>query len=171
MLRPQYTRRPFELMLIGPPLSGKRTLSRQFLKCRDVFFSISNVAENVPKRQIPRVDYILIMVDMTNRECLNVLAMALSQIKSTYLTHKLAVVVTKADIPNRWSIEKSEIEQMIAPYTDLQLFYINLTNATEKKAIADQITRLIKINTLQYQNLDIDYIKSQEFYAEDPEQE
>lgn len=32
---------------------------------------------------------------MTDRECLNVLSMALSQIKCTYLTHKLAVVVTK----------------------------------------------------------------------------
>ncbi|KAI9245397.1 hypothetical protein EDC94DRAFT_628439 [Helicostylum pulchrum] len=168
MLRPQYTRRPFEIMLIGPPLSGKRTLSRQFLKCRDVFFSI-NVAEKVPRRQIPRVDYILVMIDMTNRECLNVLSMALSQIKATYLTHKLAVVVTKADIPNRWCIEKLEIEKMVAPYTDLQLFYINLTNQVEKKAIVDQITRLIKINTLQYQNLDIDYIKSQEFYAEEQE--
>ncbi|KAG2230889.1 hypothetical protein INT48_003338 [Thamnidium elegans] len=126
MLRPQYTRRPFEIMLIGPSLSGKKTLSRQFLKCRDVFFSI-NIAESVPKRQIPRVDYILIMVDMTNRECLNVLCLALSQIKATYLTHKLAIVITKADMPNRWSMEKTEIEQLVAPYTDLQLFYINLT--------------------------------------------
>jgi hypothetical protein len=37
----------------------------------------------------------------------------------------------------------------------------------ERKIIVDQITRLIKINTLQFQNVDIEYIKSQEYFPEE----
>lgn len=60
-----------------------------------LFFLNSNVAESIPKRTIPRTDYVLIMVDMTNRDCLNFLSQVLSQIEPSYLTHKLAVVLTK----------------------------------------------------------------------------
>ncbi|KAI9331979.1 hypothetical protein BD770DRAFT_403342 [Pilaira anomala] len=67
------------------------------------------------------------MVDMTNRDCLNFLSQVLCQIEPSYLTHKLAVVLTKVDMPKKWNMEKQEVHKLVAPYKDLQLFYVNLT--------------------------------------------
>lgn len=67
-------------------------------------------------------------------------------------------------MPEYWTMSKRDIETIIQPFPSIQMFHVNLTNHSERKAITEQITRLVQINTLQFSNLDIDYIKSHEFY-------
>lgn len=67
------------------------------------------------------------------------------------------------DIPERWAFEKSDIEALMEVYSGLDVFYVNLDDRKDRKATVDQITQLIKIETLQYKHIDTDYIKSQEF--------
>ncbi|KAG2195174.1 hypothetical protein INT47_006456 [Mucor saturninus] len=131
MLRPQYTRRPFELMLIGPTFSGKQTLAKELLQCRQVFFQV-NTATEIPQHELPRVDYILIMVDMVNRYSLVLLEEALNRMTSKYLTHHLAIVVSKVDIPEKWNISKNELHTLLQPFPDVQLFYANLESIREE---------------------------------------
>ncbi|KAI7895166.1 uncharacterized protein EV154DRAFT_496107 [Mucor mucedo] len=151
-------------MLIGPTFSGKQTLAKELLQCRQVFFQV-NTATEIPQHELPRVDYILIMVDMVNRYSLDLLEEALNRMTSKYITHHLAIVVSKVDIPEKWNISKNELHTLLQPFPDVQLFYANLESQSERRTISEQITRLVQLTTLQYRNLDTDYVKSYEFYC------
>ncbi|KAI9247636.1 hypothetical protein BY458DRAFT_527091 [Sporodiniella umbellata] len=159
MLRPTYTRRPFQILLVGPTSVGKRTLATQLLKCRDVFYSI-NVAESLPKKTLDRIDYILVLVDMTNANSLVLANRILEQVSPKYLSAKLAVVATKTDAIHSWTFEKAEMESIVRSFYDIHIFYANLTNTIECKTVCDQISRLIKINTLQYSGLNSLWLKT-----------
>ncbi|CAO3696227.1 unnamed protein product [Rhizopus microsporus] len=159
MLRPTYTRRPFHILLIGPPASGKRSLAKELLKSRHVFYSM-NIAESLPKRNLDRIDYILIFVDMTNTNSLLLMNQLLENISPKYLSTKVIIVVTKVDLTASWAFEYSELDSIVQLFHDLQIFRVNLTNDLQRKLTCEQITRLIKISTLQYENLNSYILKT-----------
>ncbi|KAI9311174.1 hypothetical protein BX666DRAFT_1068594 [Dichotomocladium elegans] len=138
ILRPQSTKRPIEILLIGPAGSGKRTLAKQLLKCREVFFSI-NTAEKLPVnvfRSLNYLDYVLVLVDMTNKASLQTLEQTLQHATAHYLYTKCAVVITKVDLEDQWSLSEEDIAKMIHNYTpDLQRFHVNLNRAQPERCI------------------------------------
>ncbi|KAI8978577.1 hypothetical protein BDB01DRAFT_263652 [Pilobolus umbonatus] len=163
MLRPIYTRRPFELLIVGPPFSGKRTLSEQLLKNKDVYVKI-NVADTLPNRHLDRVDYVIIMVDMTNLSSKTLLYQLLNTLTPSYLSTKVSVVVTKVDKCDYYVFEKEEIRQWVESYFDIPLFYVNLNIMTEKRLMSEQLMRVIQINTLQHSNINTLFIRSIEVF-------
>ncbi|KAI8644904.1 hypothetical protein BD408DRAFT_412685 [Parasitella parasitica] len=151
MLKPQYTRRPFNILLIGPPLSGKRTLATQLLKTKDVFYKI-HTAESIPTKPLSRIDFVFIMVDMTQSYSLTLLNQLLQQMQDRFLVTKTTVLVTKMDKRNRWQFEVEQVQDSIKSVFDVPVFYVNFTNELEKRKIVDQLSRLVKTSTLQYKN-------------------
>ncbi|CAO3691266.1 unnamed protein product [Rhizopus stolonifer] len=126
MLRPALSRRPFNLLLVGPPASGKRTLASSLLKNRNVFYSI-NVAESLPKKALKRVDFIILFVDMTNANSLVLINQLLEHMSPKFLSTKVTIVATKADLTQSWSFESTELESIVKAFYDLHIFYANLT--------------------------------------------
>ncbi|EPB82532.1 hypothetical protein HMPREF1544_10741 [Mucor circinelloides 1006PhL] len=152
MLKPQYTRRPFNVLLIGPALSGKRTLATQLLKSSDVFYKIFT-AESVPKKPLARMDYVVVMVDMTQAYSLTLLDQALHHMQDRFLTNKMAVMVTKMDKRGKWQFEVERVQELVASIFDVHVFYVNFLNELEKKRTTDQLSKSIKTNTLQYRHV------------------
>ncbi|KAG2209383.1 hypothetical protein INT46_009515 [Mucor plumbeus] len=163
MLKPQYTRRSFNVLLIGPALSGKRTLASQLLRAKDVFYKIYTV-ESLPKKPLARIDYVLITVDMTQLHSLTILKALTQHMKDRFLTNKMAVVVTKMDKRGKWQFEVEEIQKSVESIFDVHVFYVNFLNELEKKRISDQLSRLIKTNTLQYKNVCTTLLNSVQVY-------
>ncbi|KAI8975712.1 hypothetical protein BDF20DRAFT_914583 [Mycotypha africana] len=159
MLRPQYTRRPFEVLVIGPKNSGKNTITTQLLKTADVFYSV-NTADNIPKLALNRIDFILILVDMTQSYSLSLLNTVLQHLTPEYILNKTAIVATKADLPRSWQLEREDIDIMVKSYFDLPILFVNLTNEIEKKRTSEKISNMIKLSTLQYKNVSSTLIKS-----------
>ncbi|KAI7882953.1 hypothetical protein K492DRAFT_205801 [Lichtheimia hyalospora FSU 10163] len=167
MLRPIYTQRAVQVLLLGPPLSGKRTLATQLLKCPSVYFSIST-AENLSKNPmdvIERIDYILFMLDMTNRTSLTIFEEALQQIPAVYLYNKCGIVFTRVDAVKYWTITENDVTTLTDKYTaGLPRFRVNLEDENQRSRICDQITRTIKITALQQKNVSSLLLKSLEHY-------
>lgn len=67
------------------------------------------------------------------------------------------------DIPEKWAFGKEDIEMLLSQFSGFDVFYVNLDDLTDRKAAVEQITTLIKIETLQYNNVDTDFIKAQEY--------
>ncbi|KAI8066232.1 uncharacterized protein B0P05DRAFT_589825 [Gilbertella persicaria] len=170
MLRPQYTRRPFELMILGRPNSGKRTLSDQLLKVKDVFFSI-NIAEDVPQRDLDRIDYVLILVDLTQEESLWLLDQSLHQMNARFLVKKSSVVVTKFDKLKSREIDIEQVKSVVTSFFDVPLFYVNLSNQIEKTRLCYQLTRKIKTETLQLKQINTSLLRCLEIYDSTDEEE
>ncbi|KAK4512186.1 uncharacterized protein ATC70_013429 [Mucor velutinosus] len=152
MLKPQYTRRPFNVLLIGPALSGKRTLATQLLKSTDVFYKVFT-AESIPKKPLARMDYVVVTVDMTQSYSLTLLDQSLHCMQDRFLTNKMAVVVTKMDKRGKWQFEVERVQEMLASIFNVHVLHVNFLNEVEKKRITDQLSRLIKTNTLQYRHV------------------
>ncbi|KAI7857836.1 hypothetical protein BDC45DRAFT_343641 [Circinella umbellata] len=131
ILRPQYTQRPIEVLLVGPANSGKRTIADQLISCRDTFISIST-NEELPKNAfevLGHVDFIFFVLDMTNKESLVVFEKALEHTAPEYLVNRCAVLITKIDRLQKSLIVESRVQFIIDRYTpDMQLFRCNLTN-------------------------------------------
>ncbi|KAI9482886.1 MAG: hypothetical protein EXX96DRAFT_555975 [Benjaminiella poitrasii] len=170
MLRPQYTRKPFEILLIGPGNAGKRTLAAQLLKTRDVFYSI-RIAEKLPRKDLDHVDFIFIVVDMTQVVSLDLLEQILKRVNTSYLANKTAVITTKMDMMRFWQIELESIQKLIEIYLALHLFYANLKNPLENSRVCGQLSRLVKASTSQYRNVDLALLKTVQVYNMDTEEE
>lgn len=56
----------------------------------------SFTAESVPKKPLARMDYVVVMVDMTQAYSLTLLDQALHHMQDRFLTNKMAVMVTKS---------------------------------------------------------------------------
>lgn len=67
------------------------------------------------------------------------------------------------DLPEKWAFGKEDIEELLSQFSGFDVFYVNLDDFTDRKAAVEQITKLIKIETLQYKNVDMDFIKAQEY--------
>lgn len=67
------------------------------------------------------------------------------------------------DIPENWAFSKENVEELLSQFSGFDVFYVNLDDLTDRKAAVEQITKLIKIETLQYKNVDMDFIKAQEY--------
>ncbi|KAI8371093.1 hypothetical protein BD560DRAFT_396066 [Blakeslea trispora] len=166
MLRPQYTRRPFELMILGRPGAGKRTLSDQFLRVKDVFFSI-NIAEDIPEISVDRIDYILILIDLTQEDSMRLLDQALQRMDVRFLAKKLSIVVTKMDQLRQKEISIHQIQSTVQSYFDIPIFYVNLTRHLEKTRLCQQLSQLIKTNTLQSRHVSTSILKCIDLYDSD----
>ncbi|KAJ8655889.1 hypothetical protein O0I10_008328 [Lichtheimia ornata] len=167
MLRPIYTQRAVQVLLLGPSLSGKRTLASELLKCPSAYFSIST-AENLSKNPmdvIDRIDYILFMLDMTNRNSLTIFHEALKQIPAAYLYNKCGIVFTRVDAVKFWTISEKDVTQLTDKYTvGLPRFRVNLEDENQRSRICDQIARAIKIAALQQKNVSGLLLRSLEHY-------
>ncbi|KAL1930312.1 hypothetical protein VTP01DRAFT_10474 [Rhizomucor pusillus] len=166
MLRPLYTQRATEVLIIGPTASGKRTVAKQLIKSRDVYLSVST-AESMPRDiflHVPHVDFILFMVDMTNKESLTTLERALQTIEPTYGYSKCAVVVSKVDSVQTWAFEFDSVKNLLTEYNDIPLFHVNLKDEPERRDVCSQITRTIRISALQQKDVDPLLLKSLEHY-------
>ncbi|KAI9018576.1 hypothetical protein CLU79DRAFT_837163 [Phycomyces nitens] len=155
MLRPLYTHKPTELLLIGPPSSGKRTLARQLMRCTNVFFSI-NVAENFSiesLESIPSIDHVIIIVDTTNGTSLQLLEQALQGLSPRHLAFQCCVVVTKVDQAGLAVIDTIEISACVERYSEAQIFHVNLKDERERRKVCEQLARLVRINTLQQKGI------------------
>ncbi|KAF1801068.1 hypothetical protein V8B55DRAFT_1530136 [Mucor lusitanicus] len=166
MLKPQYTRRPFNVLLIGPALSGKRTLAAQLLKSTDVFYKVFT-AESIPKKPPARIDYVVITVDMTQSYSLALLDQALQSMQDRFLTNKTAIVVTKMDQRGRWQFEVERVQEAAASVFQVHVLYVNFLNELEKRRITDQLSRLIKTNTLQYRHVCTPLLNTVQVYSAD----
>ncbi|KAI8372937.1 uncharacterized protein BYT42DRAFT_578663 [Radiomyces spectabilis] len=155
MLRPLYTQRSTDVLLVGPPLSGKRTLAKQLLKCSDAYFS-THIAETFTRQldsQVGRIDYVLILVDVTNSNSLMVLRETLQRMDPAYLTYKCAIVVTKVDKRRLWAFDEHDLTVLADSYSHLQLFHVNLEDDDTRKSVCDQLGRIIRISTLQQKDV------------------
>ncbi|KAL9540813.1 hypothetical protein MBANPS3_009474 [Mucor bainieri] len=166
MLKPQYTRRPFNVLLVGPAFSGKRTLATQLLKSTDVFYKILT-AESIPTKRLDRIDYVVVMVDMTQSYSLTLLDQLLHRMQDRFLTNKMAAVVTKMDKRGKWQFEMEQVHDMLAATFPVHVLHVNLVNALEKRRITDQLSRLIKTNTLQYRHVCTPLLNTVQVYNPD----
>ncbi|CAO3639885.1 unnamed protein product [Mucor fragilis] len=166
MLKPQYTRRPFNVLLIGPALSGKRTLATQLLKSTDVFYKIFT-AESLPSKPLARIDYVVVTVDMTQAHSLALLDQALHHMQERFLANKLAVVVTKMDRRSQWQFEVERVQALLASVFSVHVLHVNFLNALEKRRTTDQLSRLIKTNTLQYRHVCTPLLNTVQVYSTD----
>ncbi|CEI93982.1 hypothetical protein RMCBS344292_08205 [Rhizopus microsporus] len=97
---------------------------------------------------------------MTNTNSLLLMNQLLENISPKYLSTKVIIVVTKVDLTASWAFEYSELDSIVQLFHDLQIFRVNLTNDLQRKLTCEQITRLIKISTLQYENLNSYILKT-----------
>ena len=65
-----------------------------------------NIAEDVPTVNVDRVDYILILIDLTQEDSMWLLDQALQQMNIRFLVKKLAIVVTKSEKLNTFTFDK-----------------------------------------------------------------
>ncbi|KAI8147644.1 hypothetical protein BJV82DRAFT_664874 [Fennellomyces sp. T-0311] len=171
ILRPQYTQRPLEILLIGPVNSGKRTLAEQLIKCRNTYISI-NTIEGLSMeyiRYIKSCDYVLIIVDLLNRQSLSNLREALSRTDSRYLVDRCAVVITKVDAPMAWMMDEHEVQNLVDLYVpDIYVFRANLTDEDDCQLLCDRIARIVRISALQQKGVTTALIKSAVYYSQIP---
>ncbi|KAL0082527.1 hypothetical protein J3Q64DRAFT_1751916 [Phycomyces blakesleeanus] len=155
MIRPLYTHKATELLLIGPPSSGKRTLARQLMRCTDVFFSI-NVAESFSSESlgsIPSIDYVMLVVDITNGTSTTLLEKALQGLSPRHLSFQCCVIVTKVDQAGLAVIDTNEVNTCVEKYSEAQVFHVNLKDERERRKVCEQLARLVRINTLQQKGI------------------
>ncbi|KAI9264223.1 hypothetical protein BDA99DRAFT_51082 [Phascolomyces articulosus] len=171
ILRPLYTQRPIEVLLIGPANSGKRTLANQLISCRDTFISTST-NEELPKNAfetLGHVDFIFFVLDMTNRQSLKVLERALERIAPDYLVNRCAVVATKIDALQISLMDEDRVQFIVDQYTsEMQVFRCNLSDDRERRKLCDQLARLIRINQLQQKNINMSLVKAAMYYNDLP---
>ncbi|KAI8331803.1 hypothetical protein EDC96DRAFT_31591 [Choanephora cucurbitarum] len=136
-----------------------------------------NIAEDVPTVNVDRVDYILILVDLTQEDSMWLLDQALQQMNVRFLVKKLAIVVTKMDQIRQKEIEIHQIQSTLESYFDIPIFYVNLSRHFERTRLCQQLTQLIKTDTLQCRHVNtstlgcIDLYDPEEPVAEEDEDE
>ncbi|CAO3645927.1 unnamed protein product [Cunninghamella blakesleeana] len=133
MLRPLYTRKATNILLVGTPSSGKRTLARQLLQSPEVFFSTYTLEE-------------ITTSELESIKCgLCIITGGLNQ--SPY------IVFTKVDQKHLWMINDDQIYDIIQQFGNITTFYANLSNQVIRKKVVEQIIKLICINTSQQRNI------------------
>ncbi|KAI9305255.1 hypothetical protein BJ944DRAFT_287962 [Cunninghamella echinulata] len=155
MLRPLYTRKATNILLVGTPSSGKRTLAKQLLQSSQVYLSTYTLEEITIQElnTIKDIDYVLLLVDFTNPFSTKLLETYLSHMTNDFLLTRCSIVFTKVDQKHLWMINDDRIYEVIQQFGNITTFYVNLSNQVSRKKTTEQIIRLICINTSQQRHI------------------
>ncbi|SAM07955.1 hypothetical protein [Absidia glauca] len=151
MLRPLYTNKATKVLLVGSPSSGKRTLANQMMNCPEIFYT-THLLEEINDSLLDRVldmDYVLLMVDMTNPASEALLNQTLTFMSPGHILSKCAIVFTKVDMTDIWMVNEMEVRNLIQRFGNPMVFYANLKDDYLRKKTCDQLTRAISIGTFQ----------------------
>ncbi|KAL0079939.1 hypothetical protein F4703DRAFT_1871742 [Phycomyces blakesleeanus] len=125
------------------------------MRCTDVFFSI-NVAESFSSESlgsIPSIDYVMLVVDITNGTSTTLLEKALQGLSPRHLSFQCCVIVTKVDQAGLAVIDTNEVNTCVEKYSEAQVFHVNLKDERERRKVCEQLARLVRINTLQQKGI------------------
>ncbi|KAI9493762.1 hypothetical protein BDB00DRAFT_821564 [Zychaea mexicana] len=167
ILRPRYTQRATQVLLVGPANSGKRTLADQLISSRETFISLGTDEElsATALDELGQVDFVLFLVDMTNKNSLLTLYRSFEHVAPEYLTNRCAVLMTKVDAVEAWTLDEEKVQRIINQYTpDIYTFRCNLSDRRERQKLGDQLARLVRISTLQQKNITMPLIKATTYY-------
>ncbi|KAI8066724.1 hypothetical protein BC940DRAFT_302143 [Gongronella butleri] len=156
MLRPTFTTRPINLLLIGRPGSGKRTLAQQLMRSPDMFFKVHVLEQSDSKWDnvsLVSMDYVFILVDMTNTTTSALLEQALARLTPEFLLTKTSIILTKVDQVTRWMVQEEDVHNMAVDYGCSSFFYMDLQNDALQKRQNEQLIRTIAIATHQLRNV------------------
>ncbi|KAI8334669.1 hypothetical protein BC941DRAFT_431829 [Chlamydoabsidia padenii] len=155
MLRPLGTNKATNILIVGPSSSGKRTLANELIRSTKVFFK-THLLEDINDDLVDLVkemDYVLLIVDMTNPASLELLKQALGHMSPDFLSFKCSIVFTKVDMTDMWMLIEDQVRTSIQQYGNMFTFYVNLKDEFRRRKMCEQLTRAIAIGTCQQRNI------------------
>ncbi|KAL1921187.1 uncharacterized protein VTP21DRAFT_10903 [Calcarisporiella thermophila] len=138
------------VLIVGPPASGKRTLSRQLIEgIKDASFNC-RTAESLPlpsddKR--PRYDFVIFLLDLTNRQSFDQFQRSLPCLSPEFLMGRSCIVLTRADKITHYSFDSKDVKTYVEQFYDIPIFHTNLSNEEERATLSEQLFRCIQVSS------------------------
>jgi len=135
------------VLMVGIVGVGKKSLAAGWNTDASSLAIQFRIAEKLPlaqKADRPRIDYILFMIDVTNRASFEVVKASLRSADPGFLHGRCCVLITRMDKPMVASVAADELDALLEEY-DVPAFYGNLSCPTDTRVVSDRLTAAIRV--------------------------
>ena len=138
------------LLLLGADGVGKHDLARSMVDLNLPFTLQVRTATSLPLPSDdnggrPRIDFVVFVIDATNRKSFRIVQTALPLLDASYFLGRCCFVVTGTDKHTSASMEVEVITQLAKTY-DSPLFFGNMNDADNKTGLAGRILEIARFS-------------------------
>ena len=124
---------------------GKKTLAKAWDAVRSPVAIQFRLAERLPlpPKDRPRIDFIVLMLDLTSRASWEVLQTSLTAIDPLYLHGRCCVVATRIDRPHDASVTNLELDSLLED-AGIPPFYVDMSSDSGSRVLVDRLNVAVK---------------------------
>ncbi|ORX90868.1 hypothetical protein K493DRAFT_55443 [Basidiobolus meristosporus CBS 931.73] len=117
----------------------------------------SRLGKSLPLPEIltprPRIDFIVLLVNMRDRESLVNLKECLIEIDPEFLLGRVWIVATHANKVSQYAFERAELEESVRALYDIPLMYVDFQNEGSDELLRDKLLRTLSITSGYHRNI------------------
>ncbi|KAJ1990125.1 hypothetical protein H4R33_001843 [Dimargaris cristalligena] len=140
---------PLHLLLVGKQGSGKRALAQHLIDPRSpkhdlVVHTCSDLPTPLPTNQPLHVDFVVLLVNLTDLAALGDLKRQLLLVPPEYFLGRLSILATFFDRKSQHAFELVDLEVTLDEFGELPIFYVNTQDALEARHCAQLLQRALQ---------------------------
>lgn len=146
----QNTKKHATVMLVGTPGAGKRGIARALLEIgTDIHLALRTTAKlplSAPKEGTvrPRVDFIVLVIDMTSRQSFESAVSSCREIGVEFLLGRCVFIGTKFDVASRCSVSSNDILS-VSNMFECPAMFVNLLDAPQIENLSRKLLTRVEV--------------------------
>jgi len=136
------------VLIVGSPGVGKHQFAKSLLSLAAKFSMEVRVATSLPlpeNSERPQVDFVVLMIDLTNRESYSNVRKSLTFLDVSYFVGKVCLVVTQVCNVMHVSVSSVAVKELAQSYRS-PLITCDLTNESDRVFVASRVMKKLEVS-------------------------